>query len=87
MIVKFNYFKYKFPFSKSNDNVLDNVLDINENKILLLLEQNPSLSANQIGKQIGLGDRQIRRLIQKLRNDGRIIRIGSDRKGYWKINK
>lgn len=82
-----HFIKVEFPFSKSNDNVLDNVLDTNENKILLLLEQNPALSANQIGKQIGLGDRQIRRLIQKLRNDGRIIRIGSDRKGYWKINK
>ena len=67
------------------ENVLENDLKTNENKILFLLDKNPSLSAAKLGKLIGLGDRQVRRLIQKFREEGILIRVGSDKKGYWKI--
>lgn len=90
-----HFIKVEFPFSIKNnkhgghvlENDLDNVLETNENKILFLLEYNPSLSAVKLGKLIGLGDRQVRRLIQKLREEGILVRVGSDRKGYWEIRK
>jgi len=50
-----------------------------------LLKRSPSLSAAKLGKLIGLGDRQIQRITQKLQKEGILIRVGSDRKGYWKI--
>ncbi len=94
-----HFIKVEFPFSIKNDkhsghvlendldNVLENDLETNENKILFLLEKNPSLSAAKLGKLIGLGDRQVRRLIHKLREEGILVRIGSDRKGYWEVRK
>lgn len=43
--------------------------------------------AKRPAEKTGFSTRKISRLIKKLRENEKIKRIGSDRKGYWKINK
>ncbi len=57
-----------------------------EIKILKLLKNQPDIIAQKLSKETGFSARKISRIIKKLRESGKIIRIGSDRKGYWKIN-
>lgn len=58
-----------------------------EIKMLKMLENQPDITAKKLSKETGFSARRISRLIKKLRESGKIIRIGSDRKGYWKINE
>ncbi len=88
-----HFLKAVFPFSvqKENtntvhgDNIGDNIGD--EKQVLLLLEKEPNLTAKKMSEQTGFSTRKISRIIQGLRKTGQIIRVGSARKGYWKINK
>ena len=57
-----------------------------EIKILRILENEPDITAQKLSKKTGFSARKISRIIKKLRESDKIIRIGSDRKGYWKIN-
>lgn len=56
-------------------------------KILLILEKEPNITAKKISEKVGFSTRKISRIIKKLRESGKITRVGSDRKGYWKIHK
>jgi hypothetical protein len=52
-------------------------------KILPLLEKEPDITAKKLSEKAGFSTRKISRIIKSLWESGRIIRIGSDRKGYW----
>ena len=52
-----------------------------------LLNNTPGASAEQIGKAIGISGRMVRHHIATLRNLGLIERIGSNKSGYWKVNR
>lgn len=92
-----HFVKVVFPFSVQKENVNIAVGDDNgdicgdnngdENRILLLLEKEPTLTAKKMSEKTGFSTRKISRIIRSLRETGEIIRIGSARKGYWKINK
>lgn len=56
-----------------------------EDKILLLLKENPTMTINQIAEKLNLTQRAIEKQISKLKNENRIKRIGSARKGQWEI--
>lgn len=60
---------------------------VNEKRVLLLLDSNPSLSASEIAEQTGLSKRGIEKQIKKFRELGIIIRKGSDKSGLWVINR
>ena len=55
--------------------------------IASLLNNTPGASADQIGKAIGISGRMVRNHIATLRNLGFIERIGSNKSGYWKVNR
>lgn len=57
------------------------------NKVLLLLEKEPDITAKKMSEQTGMSTRTISRVIKELRESEVIIRRGSSRKGYWEINK
>lgn len=88
-----HFIKVVFPFFTPNqqmniaigDNDGDKSGD--ENKILLLLEKEPAITAQRMSEQTGFSTRKISRIIKSLRETGQIVRIGSARKGYWEINK
>ena len=60
---------------------------VNEKKVLQLLASNPELSVGDIAERVGLSKRGVEKQIKKFRNLGIIIREGSDKTGYWKVNK
>lgn len=57
-----------------------------EKKILLILERQPDITVKRMSEQMGFSTRKISRIIKSLRDSEKITRVGSDRKGYWKIN-
>ena len=60
---------------------------VNEKKVLLLLNEKPSLSASEIAEHIGISKRGVEKQLKKFRDLGIITRQGSDKNGLWVINK
>lgn len=54
-------------------------------KILALLRLDPGLSAKGIADTIGITQRAVERHIAKLRDEGRIRRVGPDKGGHWEV--
>ena len=60
---------------------------VNEKKVLLLLNEKPSLSASEIAEHIGISKRGVEKQLKKFRDLGIITRQGSNKNGLWVINK
>ena len=65
-------------------NVATNVVT-NEDKVLSLLKQDSKMSSKMLAVSIGITQRQAQRILAKLKEDGRIIRYGAKKNGYWKV--
>jgi predicted HTH transcriptional regulator len=57
----------------------------NEDKVIMLLRQDSNLTAKTIAATLGLTDRQVERILSKLKNKGKIIRHGASKNGYWEV--
>lgn len=53
--------------------------------IMLLLQQDPHLTRQQLADMIGKDLRTIGRAISKLQQNNQLKRIGSDKTGYWQV--
>lgn len=77
--------------SKSKDvgiNVGTNVginVGTNEEKVLALLRQDSGLTAKILASTLGLTERQIERILSKLKAERKILRHGASKKGYWEV--
>lgn len=90
-----HFIKVEFPFSLPKETIIIANGDHNGNetgndnleiwKVMEILSENPSITAKQMAKQMNISPRKVSRLIKELKENGKIVRIGSDRKGYWKI--
>lgn len=72
----------------SGTNVVTNVainVVTNEEKALTLLRQNGNMSAQMLSVAIGITQRQAQRILAKLKDEGRIIRHGANKNGYWEV--
>lgn len=58
-----------------------------ESSVLDAIRKNPSVTAKQLHAQLGISERRISRIVQSLKLTGRVVRTGSDRKGYWEIQE
>lgn len=67
---------------KANDTVNDTV-----KTILALIEQNPSITYEEMTEKTGKSRRTISRIITELKEKNIIARVGSDKTGYWEIVK
>ena len=54
-------------------------------RILALLNQNPSASRREIAATLGTTGSTVRYRLDKLRASGRIERVGPDKGGYWRV--
>lgn len=72
-------------FGKVTDRVIDKVTD-EERTLLSLLAEDPGYTMPQLSEKIGISRKTVAQRIKQLKEKGTIERIGSDRKGYWKIN-
>lgn len=64
--------------------VTEKVTDI-ENRILSILRERPYVTYNEIADEVGLSRKTISQKIKLLKEKGVITRVGSAKKGYWKI--
>ena len=58
-----------------------------KDEILALLRNDPSITIDEVCKKIGITMRVTERHFERLKRDGIIRRIGSDKTGFWKILK
>ncbi len=58
----------------------------NEHALLLLLSEDPGYTMPQLSEKMGISRKTIAQRMKQLKKKSIIERIGSDRKGYWKIN-
>ena len=59
----------------------------NEKQLLLLLNETPGITAQEIAEHVGISKRGVEKQLKKLKDFGVISREGSDKSGYWIINK
>ena len=81
MLQENNRIEFKFSLPEQIKNIANGDDNLEIMKVIEILEKNPSITA----KQMNISSRKVSRLIKELKEKGKIIRIGSDRKGYWKI--
>ena len=56
-------------------------------QILPLMAENPRITVREIISKTNYTKREIKYAIEKVKKEGKLARIGSDQKGYWKILK
>ncbi len=49
------------------------------------MEENPYISVSSIAEKCGMSVKTVRNLIDELREDKLLERIGPDKGGYWKV--
>ncbi len=72
----------------SQTNVVINIgknVVTNEEKIIALLRKDGNMSANMLAVSVGVTERQAQRILAKLKAEGKIIRHGANKNGYWEV--
>lgn len=57
-----------------------------EQKVIDVIIRNPEYTTTEIGKELEITRKTVSKRLKSLKERGVVERIGSDRKGYWKIN-
>ena len=70
--------------SKVDSKVASN-LNITQNRIVEIMRDNPQITISELSKIIGMNNSSIKKNIAKLKEDGVIERVGSDKSGSWKV--
>lgn len=53
----------------------------------MYINEDNSLNINEIAEKIKKGKRTVERILKALKEQGVLIRVGSDRFGYWKVKE
>lgn len=61
------------------------IVVINEDKVMSLLRQDNRLSANMLANSLGITQRQAQRNFSKLKDEGKLLRHGANKNGYWEV--
>jgi len=56
-----------------------------ESRILEIIKNNPSITTEQLSKEIGVSLRTIKNILKVLENNNQIKRVNGKRYGYWKV--
>lgn len=72
---------------KVDRNKMRTTMESTQDKILYLIKENPRITQTMMSNELGFARSTISSNIQKMKEQGIIERIGSDRNGYWKILK
>lgn len=57
----------------------------NEEKLLLLLKQDGTLTARALAGTLGITQRQVERIIAKMKKEGILVRHGASKNGFWEV--
>ena len=83
--------KVVFPFKEEQkvtskvDSKVASKLNITQNRIVEIMRDNPQITISELSKIIGMSNSGIKKNIAKLKEDGVIERVGSDKSGSWKV--
>ena len=72
--------------SELNDK-LEKTVEKTVEKIISLIRENPTITAKQIEEMTKLSRRGVEYNLDKLKNEGRLKRIGADKGGYWQVTE
>jgi ATP-dependent DNA helicase RecG len=75
----------KQKISLIEDNVVDNVVE-KEQQIRGFRLKNEKIMAKKIALALALTERTVQRYLKSMQEKGIIVRLGTDRSGYWKVN-
>ncbi len=53
--------------------------------VYALIKQTPNINSNELGLALEISDRMVRKHISTLREAGLIVRVGSNKTGYWEV--
>lgn len=56
-----------------------------EDKIMELIKQNPKITIAKIAEALSLSTRAVEKQLAKLKDENKLQRIGSARKGEWRV--
>ena len=48
---------------------------------------NPSITIPEMMQKLSMSDSGIRKILRKLQQEGRVVRIGANKNGHWEIVK
>lgn len=83
---------YPLPLVKGGQNEVvrtsgQNQGDETRSKIVEAMRKKPEISRRELAETVGISQSAIQKHIEHLKGAGIIIRLGSDRKGLWKVLK
>ncbi len=71
----------------TESDTVNGIVDGTANDIIHYIMVNPNITYDELAILLGKSRRTISRIIKKLQEEGRIVRVGSDKKGHWELNK
>ena len=80
---------YSFDYgqTESATNATNLILTEEEQKILHILKESPTITQKVISERTGISLGTVKRILPKLQEKGVLIRIGNRRSGIWQILK
>jgi predicted HTH transcriptional regulator len=68
--------------------VINDVINLSETeyRFVLAIQENPHITKLELSAVLGVSTSTIDRTIKKLKAQGVLIRVGSNKTGYWQIN-
>ncbi len=85
-----NFITVTIPLNKGvkekNNLEKKRLIDNKDEEILRLMQENSSISVNEMSKQINLGTTMLTKRIRRLKEEGLVERKGSKKKGQWIVN-
>ena len=86
-----NFIKVSIPFNKTGNDMANSKIPKNvtkrQSKIMELIDQHTNITQDEIASIIGVSRYTIIREIKDLEEKNYLYRVGSNKIGYWKINK
>lgn len=65
----------------------DGILTETNQKIIEMLRKDEKSTQKKISEELGVSLRTVKRNMAALQENGVIVRVGSNKSGYWKVNR
>ena len=63
------------------------VTDKSEDKILNIIQATPTVTVAQLMEMLSMSDSGVRKILRKLQQEGRLVRVGANKNGHWEIKQ
>ena len=70
---------------KEQQKVTDKVTDKSEDKLLNIIRETPTITIPQLMQMLSMSDSGVRKNLRKLQQQGRLVRVGANKNGYWEV--